>query len=604
MMFPIWRYWKLFVIVATPILLLPLLILVNTKIASCGYVIILMAVYWTLEVLPIPATSFIPIVLFPALGIMTSGDVCSQYLKNSSMIFIGGLMVAVAVEHWNLHKRIALRILLIVGTTPKWLMLGFMLATWLLSMWISNTATVSMMMPILQAVLDQLHPHDDTNPNTQTPDSLETERRTNCTEHTDPLLHETDVGMNRDYSKREDIEEGNNEISVESKPVTLELVDRPTVEPNSNIILHSDEGVLAGNEKVNSELKKHKRLSTALTLAVGYAAVTGGVATLTGTPGNLIMKGHADEVFARHNMSSGVVFASWIPMCLPVSTIQFLICWVWLQILFYGPREFFSCRNRTPETGKNVKTVIREQYEALGHLTQAEIFVLVHFFTLAALWMTRTSEFYPGWESRFPKGYVTDATSAIFISISLFICPSKISFSTEVKHPVPRLLNWKTVHQKLPWGVVFLLGGGFAIAEGASVSGLSRWLGEQLEVLNTLQPPVVVLIMCSLVSLCTEFSSNPSTSALFNPIVSSMAIGLNLNPLYMMFPVTMATSFSFMLPISAPCIAVVFSYGNLRVVDMVKAGFLMNITGVCVCTLAASTWGLMLFNSGGPPPWV
>ena len=149
-------FWKTFVVILTPFILLPILTNIGTQEAKCGYVILLMAVYWVTEALPLPVTALLPVVLLPLLKVMTTDDVCIKYLKESNVMFMGSMMVAIAVEHCGLHQRIALKFLLFVGTSPRLLMLGFMLPTMFLSMWISNTATTAMMVPIVNAVLAEL----------------------------------------------------------------------------------------------------------------------------------------------------------------------------------------------------------------------------------------------------------------------------------------------------------------------------------------------------------------------------------------------------------------------------------------------------------------
>jgi len=120
-----------------------------------GAVAVLMAVWWITEAIPIPATALLPIALFPILGIMESSTATTPYANHLIYLFLGGFFIAVTMEKWNLHRRIALRTILLVGISPGKIILGFMLATAFLSMWISNTATAMMMVPIALAVIKQ-----------------------------------------------------------------------------------------------------------------------------------------------------------------------------------------------------------------------------------------------------------------------------------------------------------------------------------------------------------------------------------------------------------------------------------------------------------------
>ncbi|CAG0893444.1 unnamed protein product, partial [Darwinula stevensoni] len=156
---PFWRTW---VVILVPILALPFLVVPEQRVMEgrCAYVVLIMAAFWMTEATPIFITSLIPVFLFPILGVLGTSEVSTAYFKETSMMLLGSIMVAIAVEHCNLHTRIALRVLLWIGTSQKWLMLGFMLTTMFLSMWIPNMAATAMMVPIAEAVLYEIYRKD------------------------------------------------------------------------------------------------------------------------------------------------------------------------------------------------------------------------------------------------------------------------------------------------------------------------------------------------------------------------------------------------------------------------------------------------------------
>lgn len=333
-----------------------------------------------------------------------------------------------------------------------------------------------------------------------------------------------------------------------------------------------------------------RQMCKCLTLSIAYAANTGGIGSLTGTGPNLVLVGQLDIVYERYKIRSPITFANWMGFGVPTSLAMVLITWLWLQIVYLG---FRGCRSRTdPEKDERVRVVIRQQYQKLGPISFGQGAVMAHFLCLAILWITRDLGGEFGWGMIFKDKYIKDAVPAVMISCLLFVFPSEIpkifcSRSSERSRQLKPLMNWGAAVSKVPWGVVFLLGGGFAMAHASEQSGLSSWVGKQLTVLDYLEPWVLNLVLCYIVAALTEVTSNTATCTLMMPILANLAIHLKQNPLYLMFPTAIATSFAFMLPVATPPNAVVFSYGYLRVIDMVKTGMMMNI--LCVLLLIAST---------------
>ncbi|XP_053817261.1 solute carrier family 13 member 2 isoform X3 [Vidua chalybeata] len=500
-----------------------------------------MALFWCTEALPLAVTALLPVLLFPLMNIMDSTTVCQEYLKDTNMLFLGGLVMAIAIETWNLHKRVALRVLLITGVRPA-----------------LNTATTAMMVPIAQAVMEQLH------------------------------KSETESGTPGQVKKVNGLE------------------------------------VVFSSGKRNEEVEqKHLKLSKGMSLCICYSSSIGGIATLTGTTPNLVLQGQINDIYKDNG---GIInFASWFSFAFPTMVLLLLLAWTWLQILYLGFnfKKNFGCGASPAAKAKEQQAyeIIKEESKKLGKMNFAEIEVSILFILLVVLWFTREPGFIPGWATvlfnKDNKSYVTDATVALFIAMLLFILPSGFSnqdrdqeqTGESLKHhkspfrAPPPLLDWKVVQEKMPWNIVFLLGGGFALAKGSEESGLSAWLGTKLTPLQSIPHPAIAFLLCLLIATFTECTSNVATTTLFLPILASMAEAICLNPLYVMLPCTLSASLAFMLPVATPPNAIVFSYGQLRVIDMAKAGFVLNILGVLTITLAINTWTSSLFQLQTFPSW-
>ncbi|XP_072231569.1 solute carrier family 13 member 2 [Leuresthes tenuis] len=576
----LWYHRNYFIIFLTPLVFLPLPLVIPTSQAKCGYAIIIMAVYWCTECMPLAVTALLPIVLFPAMGIMKAGDVSIEYLKDSNMLFIGGLLVAIAVEYWNLHKRIALRVLLLVGVRPSLLMMGFMIVSSFLSMWISNTATTAMMLPIAQAVLQQLKATE-----------IQAEER------------DIQAAAQENHGFELEVTQTKEGIVDEKKPAQLQNGDCE----HGNVMDHQRE------LRRKAMDAKYDLLTKGMSLSVCYSASIGGTATLTGTTPNIILQGQINKLFPKNG--DVINFASWFAFAFPNMLLMLVISWFWLQFMFLGfnLKKTFGCGVKS-DADKEAYAVMKEEYRKLGGMRFSEGSVLTIFVLLVLLWFTREPGFIPGWATvLFNKDdeFVSDGTVAIFMSMLFFVIPSRLpkcsSYgNNEAGKPIkapPTLLNWQVVHERMPWNIILLLGGGFALAAGSEVSGLSKWLGDSLAPLQSIPPFAISMILSLLVATFTECSSNTATTTLFLPILASMAIAIEIHPLYVMLPCTIAASLAFMLPVATPPNAIAFSFGNLKVIDMVKAGFMLNIIGILCINLGINTWGYAMFDMGTFPHW-
>ncbi|MFG6115998.1 SLC13 family permease [Halobacillus sp. MO56] len=430
------------------------------------------ATWWITEAIPIPATSLLPIVLFPLSGGLDIDTTASSYGSDTIFLFMGGFIIALAMQRWNLHKRIALWIISVIGTSTEKIILGFMVATGALSMWISNTATSMMMVPIGLAIIYQVS----------------------------------------DLLKNDD--------SIDTSPENFNF-------------------------------------GKALMLGIAYSASIGGLGTLIGTPPNTIFAGIVSELYGVE-----ISFARWMLFGVPISAVFLIIAWVYLVKVAYKMKL-----DQLPGGQK----VIRDEQTALGRMVPEEKAVMT-VFTLAALaWITRSfllSEFIPG---------INDAIIAISASLILFVIPSK-------RYRGEALIDWDTAKQ-LPWGILLLFGGGLAIAAGFKESGLAEWFGEQLTVLANVNFFIILLAVIGLVIFLTEITSNTATGTMMFPIMASLAAAINVHPYSLMIGAGLAASCAFMLPVATPPNAVVFGSGYLRIPDMAKAGFFLNIVAIFIIAL-------------------
>ncbi|HEY5610749.1 MAG TPA: SLC13 family permease [Thermoanaerobaculia bacterium] len=460
--------------IAALVLLLPTSASFTSSIRFTAAAGLLMALLWLTEALPMGLTALLPLVLFPLAGIRTAEKVAAPYANSAVFLFLGGFLVASCVAKWNLHRRVAYMALTVVGTKPRRIVLAVIIATAILSMWISNTATTLMLTPIAVAIV---------------------------------------------------------------------------------------RGLGAGEGDA-----QRQRLATATLLGVAYGASLGGIGTPIGTPTNLIFLGAAKELFPNEPTIS---FAHWLGFGIVYLLFTIPLCWLIL-----------ICSEKL-EAGEAIP-IEQLGLEKPGRFTRPERATMIVFTITALLWMFRGDislgglGTIPGWSNLFadPKA-INDATVAIVMALVAFAVPVGNG---------QRLLGWSEF-RKVPWDVLILFGGGFALADALEASGFSKWAGDQLKFIASWPPLLMILVLCLVVTLLSEVASNVATATAMMPVTAALAVAIGVHPYFLMIPTVLAASSGFMLPVATAPNTIVYGTGLVPVRKMARAGLLLDAVCAIVITM-------------------
>jgi len=437
-----------------------------------------MASWWVSEVVPIPATALLPLVISPIVDIAAIKSVAAPYAHPLIFLFLGGFLISIAMERWGLHKRIALRTMLYAGKKPSLQILAMMLVTAFLSMWMSNTATAVMMLPIALSI-------------------------THLVKSSDP----------------------------------------------------SNEG-----------------FGKALLLSIAYGASIGGIATLIGTPPNALMAAYLSDSYQIE-----IGFAQWMIVGVPLALGMLIISWIWLTKFTYKVDANVQANKRI-----DTKAVFSSQLKDLGLMQRAEKGVLFVFMFAAICWIFRPL-----------LGDVTglkisDTGIAIAAALLLFVLPAN-------KGSDERILDWESA-AKVPWGVLLLFGGGLTLASQIKSSGLADYIANMIEGASAIPLVMSILVVVALITFLTEITSNTATAAGFLPLLGPVAESITGSPLVWVIPAAIACSCAFMMPVATPPNAIVFGSGEIKMKDMIRAGFVLNIVAIVLITLVTMTIAAQVFG--------
>ena len=433
-----------------------------------------MVSWWATEAMPIPITALLPMIVFPLLGVSTVREASAPYGDPVIFLFMGGFILALGLERHKLHQRIALGLIRMTGTSGNGIILGFMLATALISMWISNTATAIMMLPIASSV-------------------------------TSLLASET------------------------------------------------------GSHKDDPRFQK---FATGLMLAIAYSASIGGMATIIGTPPNVVMVG-----FMKRFYNLDVSFTRWMMVGIPLMMLALTACY------FIITRLLFI--NKLPSI-EGSRDLIHRKYQELGIITREEKLVLTVFSFTCFFWIFRQNL-----NGLIGRNLLDDTTIAMAGGVIMFLIP--IDFKKN-----KFLLEWSDM-KELPWGILLLFGGGLCLADGMEKSGLVQIVGNYFSSQKDINPTVLIISLTAISMGLTELMSNVALVTIFVPVVFGIADGFQINPIWLAMPVTFAASCAFMMPISTPPNAVLFATGYIKMKDMIKTGLLLNLACLVIISILGVT---------------
>ncbi|CAG7822929.1 unnamed protein product [Allacma fusca] len=612
--FQIVENWRTYFAIIWPLVLLPIKIVGDSVTANCAYAVCIIAGFWMTEALPIPITSLMPMLLYPLLGIQSPDAVARQYIKDSILIKIGSLIIALAFEFSCLHKRIALRVILFTGTSVKMLMLGIMLCTMFLSMWMSNTAISAMMVPIIMAVLQELetslrevYKEDQLMKDKISGEGFEMELQP---------IGESGVSLHRRASSsRKSLSEEsgreNFEITGGSNGVKdLEMLSNGLSKRDSLKMAESLRERNLSNEQVKIETFM-KSTRTMFLLSCCYASNIGGTGIITGCGTNLVGVEFLGNLDPRHHGNFAALnFTTWLVFNIPPMLVNIAIAWTYLHLSFLGlPKQLKFWKKTdegieltiTPTIEAKIKQMLQKAYADLGSVTVHEKAVGVCFLVAIASFIMHDPKFIPGWKDLFSKE-VSIGTSAMAVSVLFFMIPRNGEFYRALYKrdfkgvTFKPLLEWNFVQKKFPWGVIILLGGGYALSSGAKKAGLSAWVGQSLKALANLPKEGILGIVCLIIAFLTEIASNTATATIVLPILLELSKELNIHPLFLTLPATIVCSYAFMLPVATPPNAIVYAASDMRVTDMVKTGFFMNCSCVLILYLSTITYGNLIFR--------